>query len=436
MMSLEDCLQRIERARVRYGLNYAAVERSWNHCKTRNETIYGLLIAEATRPVRGEDGRVVYKAPLLDKRRVFDPGNISQRLLSTMVGSVDIGDVVVQIHPPRPGRPGRTVLGEELPAISGKAADFLLGDSLRLAPNKEDVIAVNPGTLVLEDGVLDIRPFLRVSERQTPDDGGDISFDGIVLLEKGADRIRVECEQLFSDAELSKVHLNVSGDARIRGPLESPQGETSFVGGRLFVESLSGGDIEALREVTVFGDILRAKVSSSDRIRTIQPQSRAVDVTLQALVGLMLQNVQGREDAPVHLRVGRDFIQGKARSRMESDLKAVETRLSHIQVLKDAVLKLGVSPMDLPEEQQDKLLELLGSEVSLKEQKESLEAEIAALDRKLLDFEKAMVKVSGTAEPPFVVEIGEHGFSATEAVSGGFFYYREGSGVEYRHQSE
>jgi hypothetical protein len=208
------------------------------------------------------------------------------------------------------------------------------------------------------------------------------------------------------------------------------------VGGRLYTESLTGGEVEAVREVTVSGDILRATVSSSDRIRTIQSQSRVANVTLQALVGLMLQHVQGTEEYPVRLRVGRDFIQGKARSRIEFDLEAVTKRLSHIQVLKDAVMKLGVSPMDLPVEQQDKLLDLLGSEVSLKEQKETLEAEIAGLDRKLLDFEKAMVKVSGTAEPPFVVEIGEHTFSGGEAVSGGFFYYREGSGVEYRHQSE
>ncbi|WP_306602654.1 DUF342 domain-containing protein [Azonexus sp.] len=143
----------------------------------------GLVIARGLPPEHGLDGRLESLIPDVRSRvpRVDESGHTDYRDLGDIF-VVHAGDWLMLRHPPTPGTPGKTLLGEKIDALPGKPAAYassLPGTAFDPA-NPDLLVAAITGQPVVVKGGMIVEPVFNVAEVGTA--SGNIDFDGSVVI--------------------------------------------------------------------------------------------------------------------------------------------------------------------------------------------------------------------------------------------------------------
>jgi uncharacterized protein (DUF342 family) len=142
-----------------------------------------VVVARGLPPEHGKDGRLESLIPDVRSRapRVDESGHTDYRNLGDIF-VVHAGDWLMLRHPPTPGIPGRTLLGETIEPIPGKPVMYsgsLPGTSFD--PNNPDLlIAAITGQPVIIAGGMMVEPIFKVEQVGTA--SGNIDFDGSVVI--------------------------------------------------------------------------------------------------------------------------------------------------------------------------------------------------------------------------------------------------------------
>ena len=143
----------------------------------------GVTVARGRLPIDGDDGRIVPVLPEARSRvpRLDKAGHIDYRDLGE-IPMVHAGDPLLRREPPTSGIPGRTLLGEVLPAKAGKDVVFapnLAGTSF--PPDDANLlIAAIAGQPVTVRGGMIVEPVYKVDAVSMS--SGNIDFDGSVVV--------------------------------------------------------------------------------------------------------------------------------------------------------------------------------------------------------------------------------------------------------------
>lgn len=142
-----------------------------------------VVIARGVPPVNGADGRLESLLPEVRDRRpqVDASGHTDYRDLGDIF-VVRSGDWLMLRHPPTEGTPGRSLLGETIPATPGKAVMYaasLPGTAFDPANPDLLVAAINGQPVVVAGGMM-VEPVYRVATVSTAT--GNVEFDGSVVV--------------------------------------------------------------------------------------------------------------------------------------------------------------------------------------------------------------------------------------------------------------
>lgn len=142
-----------------------------------------VVVARGVPPEHGVDGWLESLIPeVRDRRpRVDDSGHTDYRDLGDIF-VVHADDWLMLRHPPTDGKPGKSLLGETIPANPGKAAMFassLPGTAYDPANPDLLVAAITGQPVVVANGMM-VEPVYRVDKVSTAT--GNIDFDGSVVI--------------------------------------------------------------------------------------------------------------------------------------------------------------------------------------------------------------------------------------------------------------
>lgn len=191
------------------------------------------LAARGKAAVHGKDGQVVdLFARKPERKLVLDEYNRVDYAAISFIQNAEEGDVICRIVAPTPGEPGKTVLGQELPARDGRPAVPPKGRNTALTEAGDALVATKTGHVEFNGRTFQVRPVLEVEGNVDYSTGhinflgdvhihgdictgftvramGNITVDGVVeaaTVEAGADLIMVKGAQGDNRAVLRANH--------------------------------------------------------------------------------------------------------------------------------------------------------------------------------------------------------------------------------------
>lgn len=139
----DDILAELQNQGIKFGINEQVID---DVLEGKYKLLDKIVIAENIQSSKGENGSLVYLISDKIEIKSDEKGRVDFYDVS-LIKNVLKGDKLVEIIPPKPGKPGKTMFGEEIPGILGQLASFnkILGRGTDLDPDKKFVIAAVDG---------------------------------------------------------------------------------------------------------------------------------------------------------------------------------------------------------------------------------------------------------------------------------------------------
>ncbi|MEF2965186.1 FapA family protein [Paenibacillus sp. M1] len=168
-------------------------------------------IAIGVEPQQGEDGKIRYAVPMEEDIRYqpleTDDGKVDYKEV-TRLNNVRKGQLIAELVPPLPGRPGTAVTGEPIPNKPGKEARFKIGKNVVLNPEQTALYAAIDGLVTQTDkGKLNVFPVYEVNGN-VDYSTGNIDFVGTVVIRGNV---------------LTGFKVSAAGDIRVVGGVEGAE---------------------------------------------------------------------------------------------------------------------------------------------------------------------------------------------------------------------
>lgn len=294
---------------VTYGIDQEALERG-----LAVESHASLVVARGEAPVPPVDARIELNFPIQPHLEIpapeeavrFDPLALHQ------VSTVQPGQLLAIRHPPRPGRPGRTVTGQPIEVAAPKEAPLRAGPGAFVDPEGNRVYAQRGGRPVFLHGVVAVLPVHVVHGDVSPRTG-HVDFDGDVVVRGSVtETLRIRSAAgVFVGGVVSGAEIRAEGDVVVGQGIV----RATVVAGSSALEA-----VELLNEVRSVCRCVRSLVDAAralegdPRLRRAGPRPRphgplvkllierkfpALPADVERLLGRLRQHPAGGEEPPL-----------------------------------------------------------------------------------------------------------------------------------------
>lgn len=269
-------LQSMEEQNITYGVNERLLDRL-SHDESRYFNLF--LIAQGKPAFDGKNGNIVDYFPRVVERILevdeFDQVNYAAL---NLIHNVKEGQEICRLIRPTEGEPGCTVLGQEIPAKSGKSVPLPKGRNTELSDDEDALVASVSGHVEFTGRSFQVKPVLDID--------GDVDF--------------------------STGNIKFLGDVNIKGDVLT--GFTVRAMGSIWV----GGVIEAGSTVEAGGDLTVVKGILGDGTTTVRAQRCIFSKYIENATIYVRENLQTDAiingsvycDGEVLVRSGRGTIMG------------------------------------------------------------------------------------------------------------------------------
>lgn len=185
------------------------------------------LIARGEQPVHGTDGAVIDLYPRSTQRmaKVDEHGKMDYTELD-LIQVANKGDVICRIIPPTDGKPGKSVLNQEIPSRNGRPAVVPKGRNTEISKDGYSLIASEAGRVEFSGRTFQVKPILEINGN-VDYSTGNIHFLGDV--------------QIHGDV-CTGFNVRATGNVTVEGVVEACRVEA---GGDLIIKKGVKGDDHA-----------------------------------------------------------------------------------------------------------------------------------------------------------------------------------------------
>lgn len=334
------------------------------------------VLARGIKPQTGADGWFELEVKTAGDHPEFEVdarGRIDLRTLHAFT-EIEAGQKIGVLHPPKDGIPGRSVVGEPLPAEHGQIIPLVAGEGVELKYNGRYAFATRDGRALLERQVLTVVDQL-VVEGDLDLEVGNISFHGFVEVKGDVldDFYIVSAKGILVRGVVGASRLESEGLIEIASMAGRERGVV--ICHELHAGFLNQAKVQCFGDVLVKNEIRNSNVKSTGRI--IVERGGIVGGSCVALEGIEARVVGAPSGLNTSLTAGVYFPDEDRFNFLRESLNKIDAHIKR--------LHMAIGPLEKLEKLDDassKRLSLLTEQWErLEIAREDLQAEVAASTR-------------------------------------------------------
>lgn len=411
-----DVLGTLKAAGVTHGLREEAIRAACECAGRRRETVHRLVVAVGEPAQDGEDGSISFAVKAFDKRAVLDVTQPFFGDLTSLVEEIKAGALVARVTPSNPGRPGRDVHGNAIPAVPGMPLAMAIGEGLQLMADGRELHALIRGSLVVGEDALDVVPFHVVDGQLSV--GQDIAFDGdVIVTGHVSGPVRIQARDVYVAGNADAASISATGDVWVGGAIQAKA--VLEAEGRVVARSASDATVRAIGDVFVLHSLVECRIASSSRVVSGVARGAVEGGEVSAFRAVVTHDVGSSFGVPTTIRVGVGDLRGPLIAELEKRIQEDEATLVKVEEIKRQLARSSPSPSGLAPDQLNLYVSVLRKEIQALEELRGLRRRRRKLDGGREDGPAPSLTVAGSLHPPVTVEIGETSQLVRERVDGG-----------------
>jgi len=255
----------LENEEIVHGVDTRAIERIFE------KRIFDqpVVIARGTKPVPGKNGYVEYTFDinhLSGRPKELDGGRVDHKELSLFV-FVTPGHVLANLVPPKPGTPGATIYGEEIPTEDGCPAELTPGENTALSEDGSQLLSQAEGYISVEGVMVSVKPSMLIAGDVSYETGNINSPIAVTVQGNVLSGFRVHSKDSVNVAGLVEASQIVSDmDIAINGGVEGKGKGVLQAQGEIRVQFLNDVRVNCRKGLYTTGTIYHCKVQCGESV--------------------------------------------------------------------------------------------------------------------------------------------------------------------------
>ena len=358
-----------------------------------------ILVAEGSKPVNGEDAKIVYSFETdRDNIKLKEKnGRVDFRELN-LVQNVVEGQILARKVPAQEGTPGRTVTGRYLPAKPGKDVKIGAGKNVKLSEDEMTLTSLINGQVLIVADKINVEPLYVVPGNVNLKTGGNIIFLGTVMV-KGSveDGFKVKASgNIEVLGNIGKCELDAEGDVIVHQGINGKNGGLVRAGKSVWSKFIENAYVDAGESAVASDGIINSNVDANVNIACHGKRATIVGGRLRAAELITAKTFGSINGSETILEVGYD-PKSKARlAENEEAIQEINKELEEVELNLHTLEGLKRAKQKLPEEKEAYLAELVAHKNELLEAKKGHEDEIESV-RAYLASLKTRGKISASS---------------------------------------
>lgn len=329
---------------VVFGINYEGLSEAVLILNTEHREIAEIKAAEGQKQIRERPAFIKLAKRLFHAGRVSDKESdqFDYKTVSPYV-LVKAREVIGLVAPQRPGKPGISVKGEEIPFSKKPVVLFKPGTNLRVEENK--VITLCDGRFQREGDRIWVDEVLEL-KRGVNYTTGNIKFPGDVIIQGAVQ----DGFSIFSGASIIAHNTLDVSEVVAKKDVHAPAGLVGRnksilrAGGLIETKFISHCHIRVKGRLSVVDSIYKSDIYSMDSV-ILGDRGKIIRSTIFAINGVEAFQIGAQTGASTFICAGRDFI-------VEGKLEQVNKKLSDLFHKKHKIEEILTSS----EEKEDQLI--------------------------------------------------------------------------------
>ncbi len=389
---VDQVAEQLEEVGVVYGIEWENIRDAIWRCNTEKREILGVPVARGREPEDTVEAHIGLRKELLRQaKRNRTPrerdGQIDYRSVTPFL-IVKKGTVLARDIPRREGRPGSTVLGEEIPCSTRTPAVVTPGD--HIGRRGRYYVAAVDGRFDWGPDYFALREVLEITG-DVDYSTGNIDFPGDVILHKGVkDQFTIRAGgSVFCKATLDATSVRCGGDLIAKHGIIGRDDAIIEVGGKVEARYIENCRLTAGGSIHTTVGIIHSVIRTTGKVETGH-EGKIVGGQLYALQGLSTHETGSEMGTYTEITCGIDF-------RVADRLERIHEKSTDIAFQLER-LRSGRMKTKNAEDRsaaENKLSELLAR------LQDSAQQLLTNLDRD----EEAKITVTGTMHPGTFLEI-------------------------------
>ncbi len=228
-----------------------------------------ICVAEGREPTFGKDGYIDFKVDVSGKAVYKVDESTNEKVdfkNATKVVCVQAGEILAEIVPPIPGNPGKTVLGENIPASRPKDASLRAGINVESNSDNTTFKASQSGKPVFSDGIISVLPVYEVPG-DVDYNTGHIEFDGSVIINGSVlDDFNVKAKEVTVLGTVGAAEIISDTNITVSGGITGKDKARLIAGGNVKIKYANNAYIECLGDVFAQREIVNSNISTNGRV--------------------------------------------------------------------------------------------------------------------------------------------------------------------------
>jgi uncharacterized protein len=379
-----------------------ALEQALREIAARGPKAENAVLLEGVKPVEGEDGYAAWTEDFFNTAFCIDPdtGNIDYRRRVAQT-SVKEGQMLAKLVPPKPGKPGVNVFGEEVAPRKLQEVQIRPGKHVELREEEQALYAAISGRIRLDGNKLSVDDVLTVPE-SVGLRSGDITHFGAVVVRKDVEAgATLEAE---GDVEVYGVvdgaKIKAGGNLIVHSGIIGHPGTFIEVGGSVHARFITECTLEAGGDVSAERQIINSVIKSRGEVSC--PGGPIVGGEVTALRGVVAGETGSSGCVRTVVRAGLDF-------RLQDQLAALDQARKETMHKQEVVEKalapylLKIRKGQIPTAQRQRVIELAQADKALRAEAGEISQQMEALREESKELARFNVEVKRQIHPETVV---------------------------------
>lgn len=401
-LTFEQLANVLAQSGVIHGISQSALE-SLSKYPVYNEMV---LVAEATLPVAGQNGRVEFHFDISKDRKptVLEDGRVDFRELN-IIENCKKGQKLCSLVPPLSGKPGRTVVGGIIPAMDGKPAVLPRGRNVEVSEDGQSLVASIDGQVSYIDGKVNVFSTFEVPS-DVDNSTGNINFVGNVCVRGNVlSGFTVEAGgnvEVWGVVEGAVI--KAGGDIILKRGMQGLGKGILVSNGDIIARYIEHSNIEAKNDIKAEA-IMHSNVKCGNKLELGGRKGLLVGGTCKVGKEIIAKVIGSHMATPTDVEVGVDptvreryKVVKDELANTENDIKKAEQAI--------VILKKLESAGALSPEKQELLTKSIRTKIYLSSRICELKAEIASLESRLQQEAHGKIRVYNYIYPGTRVAIG------------------------------